>query len=243
MNSAAPKCGSSDKRNTEYLRGYSPEKFFRYIVDNASPVILDVGAHRGESVLFFKEIFPESRIYSFEPDPENFLLLKKTCSQIKHLKEECIAINKAVCEKVGDVIFYRQGISHLGGLSPINKSSKDSLGYAKEASNLSISVESITLDQFAQEFAVSQVDILKIDVQGHEVDVLKGAQKILEKTLCCTVEVSFYDFYEQKSSLLLVEEEMKSAGMLLWDISKVSKNPKNFRTDWAELVYVKQDLI
>ena len=80
-------------------------------------------------------------------------------------------------EKVGDVIFYRQSISHLGGLSPIDKSSKDSHGYAKEAANLSISVESTTLDQFALEFTVGQVDILIIDVQGHEVEVLKGAKK------------------------------------------------------------------
>jgi hypothetical protein len=41
----------------------------------------------------------------------------------------------------------------------------------------------------------------------------------------------------EASGLLLVEQAMCAAGFSVWDISKVSKNPKNLRTDWVELVY------
>lgn len=122
---------------------------------------------------------------------------------------------------------------------PINKRSEDSLGYAEKALNQSISVQAITLDQFFIENRLQHIDLLKIDVQGFETAVLSGAKKALQETSCCTVEVSFYDFYENSSSLFLVEQAMQNAGMILWDISKVSKNPKNLRTDWAELVYVR----
>ena len=242
MKNVAPKCGSSDKRNAEYLEAFSPQKFFQSLVTQSAPIILDVGAHRGESVRFFKEIFPECKIYSFEPDPDNFEELEKCCVEINAAFPGggAVALKQAVGDQSVPVQFFRQGISHLGGLLPINKRSEDSLGYAEKALNQSISVEAITLDRFFIENRLQRIDLLKVDVQGFETAVLNGAKKVLQKTSCCTVEVSFYDFYENSSSLVLVEQPMRNAGMVLWDISKVSKNPKNLRTDWAELVYVRR---
>ena len=82
MKNEAPKCGSSNKRNAEYREEFSPQKFFQSLVFRDEPVILDVGGHRGESVRFFKEIFPKSAIYSFEPDPDNFEALEKYCIEV-----------------------------------------------------------------------------------------------------------------------------------------------------------------
>lgn len=241
MKSAAPKCGSSDARNHEYLKSYSPDKYFKYLIKKSAPVIFDIGAHRGESVRFFKEIFPEGQIYSFEPDPDNFPELEKCCAEINGCSGGCFPINKAVGEVSGPAVFYKQSISHLGGLLPINNASTDSLGYAQRALNSQIKVETTTVDQFSQNINLDLIDLLKIDVQGFEIGVLRGAKRMLHKTNCCSVEVSLYDFYEKQTALLLVEQEMQQAGMKLWDISKLSKNPKNYRTDWMELVYVKND--
>jgi len=245
MKNSAPQCGSSDERNVEYSQLYSPERFFKYFVATDSPVIFDIGAHRGESVLFFKEIFPALSIFSFEPDPENYNELQKCCFKVNSESSLSVpgtahAICKAVGEKPGPANFYKQSKSHLGSLSPINKASMDSLGYAKNALNEVITVESTTIDEFAAEMSINYIDILKIDAQGLEVSVLRGAREMLKHTTCLTVEVSLYDFYEKKSSLLLVEQEMLASKMTLWDISKVSKNPINFRTDWVELVYLKE---
>jgi FkbM family methyltransferase len=149
------------------------------------------------------------------------------------------AIKKAVGEKIGTAHFYRQNVSHLGGLLAINRLSADSLGYAANAENQCMQVDVTTLDHFTSCGHITSLDILKIDAQGYEVEVLRGARKILKKTTACSVEVSFYDFYERSSSLLLIEQEMQTAGMRLWDIAKLSKNPKNFRTDWAEFIYLR----
>lgn len=62
---------------------------------------------------------------------------------------------------------------------------------------------------------------------------------MLPRVGVCQVEVSLYDFYQNSSSLLEIELAMKDAGLVLWDIAKISKNPKTFRTDWAELIYRK----
>lgn len=231
-----PICGQSEERNREYLANFSPEKYWKSLVVRNSPIIFDIGAHRGESVRFFKEIFPDSIVYSFEPDPDNFSELEAlvhSCSW----GGKCLPIKMGISEKEGKQLFYRQNISHLGSLIPINMQSRDSLGYAAKAENKPIEVDITTVDAFCNLHSISRIDILKIDVQGHEIGVLTGAIEMLGQTSCCTVEVSFYDFYEKSTSLLEVEQIMSKAGHKIFDISKISKNPKNFRTDWVELVY------
>jgi FkbM family methyltransferase len=230
-----PKCGASDQRNAEYDLNYSPKKFFDALIDNPSPVIFDVGAHRGESIDFFRSIYPQSTIYTFEPNPDNFEeLLIKTSSY-----ENVFPFNLAFGNSNSYATFYKQDISHLGGLLPINKKSKDSLGYAKKAKNEGVKVAVNKLDTFCGEHSVSLIDILKIDTQGYEYEVLQGAKQRLSNTKCVTVEISLYDFYESRnrSPLLNIEQTMYDAGFSLWDISKISKNPKSLRTDWIEVVY------
>ncbi len=230
-----PKCGTSDKRNVEYEKNYSPKRFFDNIISTQSPTIFDVGAHRGESIQFFKDLYPDSEIFSFEPEPNNYAaLLDVAKSFYTH------AYNCAIGDADENASFFRQDISHLGGLLPINCRSSDSLGYAKNASNERIEVSKVMLDTFCKKESIPNIDILKIDVQGFEVGVLKGARYALSTTECVMVEISLYDFYESAgSSLLQVEQLMNESGFMLWDISKLSKNPKNLRTDWVEVVYRK----
>tara|TARA_Y100001958_G_scaffold159888_1_gene163977 strand:+ start:14800 stop:15504 length:705 start_codon:yes stop_codon:yes gene_type:complete len=227
-----PTCGSSHLRNEDYHKNYSVKKFFQQIVSKSKPIIFDVGAHKGESINFFKKIYPKSIIHCFEPNPVIYNELSKININdvFKH--------NIAISDKEGESEFFTQDMSHLGGLLEINKKAKDSLGYAENALNKKIKVKTTTLDNFCLINKINNIDILKIDVQGYEIGVLKGGKKILNSIDCVSVEVSLYDFYKDSdSSILNVELIMKDSGLVLWDISHIAKNPKNFRTDWVELVY------
>ena len=53
-----------------------------------------------------------------------------------------------------------------------------------------------------------------------------------------SVEISFYDFYEKSSSFFEIEQVLRPFGFKLWDISHISKNPLNGRTDWVDAIYV-----
>lgn len=235
MNIKVPQCGTSDERNIEYDNKYTREKFYKEIVKNENPVIFDVGAHKGESVIFFKSIFETSKIYSFEPSKINFIDLVSVSK-----KYDSIAYNLAISDKSGVSDFYTQEITHLGGLLPINKKSKDSLGYAANASNSKAQVECVTLDDFCIKNNISNIDILKIDVQGFETNVLKGADEALKFVNVVQIEIILFDFYENtKDNWIDVNLILSEQGFKLWDISKISKNPKNFRTDWVEAVYVR----
>lgn len=77
--------GSSDKRNLEYSQNFSAKKFFDNLISSSNPIIFDIGAHKGESINFFKSIYDTAKIYSFEPEPENFILLPKQLGKLRHL--------------------------------------------------------------------------------------------------------------------------------------------------------------
>ena len=78
INKSVPFRGGSDQSNVEYQECYTPKKLLSNLVgDCESPVIIDVGGHRGKSILFFKDVFPESFVYSIKSDPESFSLLSE----------------------------------------------------------------------------------------------------------------------------------------------------------------------
>ena len=235
---ASVNCGASDKRNEEFTRSFSSKQYFTNLigVKNDAPTILDIGAHRGESIDFFKEIFPNSSIYSFEPDPDNFKELKR-----KHKDTNNVSLfNSAISDRDCTLEYYKQSLSHLGGCLEIDNHSLDSIGYAKTADNNMIQVAGRRLDSILKETAVDRIDLLKIDVQGYELNVLKGGPETLSRTQAIIVEIGFFDFYKNSSTLADVVQELNQIGFAPWDISKVSKNPKTLGTDWADFAFKKQ---
>ncbi|MBU2510529.1 FkbM family methyltransferase [bacterium] len=226
------KCGESDNRNDNYEKNYTDEKFFRLLIPEASPLILDIGAHFGESVEFFRNIFPAAEIYSVEPDPTSYekLLGKFPDNPLK-------AVNAAIGAKTGSCVFYQYDKSHLNSLYAINKSSEDSLGYAEFCEENKTEVPCFILDDLITKLGLEnrRIDLLKIDAQGGEADILNGGCSTLEKVENITLELNFFDFYSKKNSFYEIEQFLPD--FELYSITKVSQNPKNFRTDWVEVFY------
>ena len=126
-------------------------------------------------------------------------------------------------------------------MTKINKDSKDSIDYAPNSISKESRVKTITLDDFVIEQKLDQIDLLKIDVQGAEIDVLLGGQKkCLPLTKVITLEVGLFDFYEKKSSFHEIESLLKN--FELYSIIRLSQNPMNFRTDWCEAVYINNNI-
>lgn len=233
--------GEASSRNQEFNNEFSRERIIQTVVNNPSPVIFDVGAHHGQSAVYFHELFLEPTIYSFEPDPSSFTVLAE-----KKLKNNYI-FNLAISEKVGEINFFQNKISHTNSIYRVNYNSKDSIFFTKKGNkknesvfqnfNHQIKVKTTTLDQFCNSNSISHIDLLKIDVQGAEINVLNGAEQILFRTNTCVIEVSLYDYYESTSAIHLIEEILYSKSLKLYSILEISNNPMNGRTDWVELLY------
>lgn len=233
-------CGEFNKRNKEFLKKYTKESYFQNLLllkgqknidllKGKGKVIFDVGAHAGESAKFFNKIFPLAHIYSFEPNPKMAETLRKL--KLKNHTVEEVALSNS--EGVSN--FNIQDISHLSSLHKINKKSIDSNDYHLKESHETIEVKTLTGDSYSAAQDIDSIDLLKIDVQANEVQTLEGFKKGISRVNNILVEVSFYDFYEKKSSIGSIEKLLPN--FELFDIFEVSKNPKTLRTDWANIVY------
>jgi FkbM family methyltransferase len=238
--------GQSKSRNKEFQEKFSRERLLQSIVKAEEPVILDVGAHHGESVAYLKTLFPKASIYSLEPDPDSFDVL--SASNIEGVSY----FNLALSDTDGTASFYRNKISHTNSLFKVNLNSRDSIGIASATAindtqyfggfNEEIKATIMRLDSFTKQHSIDQVDLLKIDVQGAEYRVLNGGRETLQNTKAVVVEIIFFDYYEHQTAFMDIEKILSPLGFQLFSISEISNNPMNGRTDWAEVVYLNKNI-
>lgn len=139
-------------------------------------VVIDVGANIGYySIMASKNIGPLGKVLAFEPEENNFKLLLKNI-EINECKN-IILVKKAISDRDGfsELFIHRD---NLGMHSLVSDSSQN--GPIRQ------NVETITLDAFIeQNIKNSRIDIIKIDVEGAEGRVLKGAKALLEMQAPC----------------------------------------------------------
>ena len=151
-------------------------------------IVIDIGAHVGYYTLLMAQLVGENgKVYSFEPDPVNFQLLKKSV-EINGF-ENVVLIQKAVSNITDKVKLF------LGDNdSAINRIYDAKLGDAKE----SIDVESVTIDEYFKEND-ELVNFIKIDSEGSEVKIINGMKQFLSRNQELVMMTEFFPFLIKKS--------------------------------------------
>jgi len=150
-------------------------------------IVLDVGANIGfQSLLFSRLVGEKGMVYTFEPFPENFALLKKNVetNNIKNVK----LAQKAVSDANGKEKFF------------IDKYSNASHGFYSFNANGFIEVEPIKLDNYEM-----SVNFVKIDVEGADGKVLKGMTKLIERSPNMKIMIEFHPRAIEKSGITTEE--------------------------------------
>jgi len=132
--------------------------------------VIDVGGHIGESIEKYRLLFPDCRVYSFEPHPESFNILEQQYMPWNGVRCERLALGA----KSGTATFYATRCSEASSLLPPEdllrkRSAKRNYDFLK------MEVPMDTLDRVAARLSLTGIDILKMDVQGSELQVLGGA--------------------------------------------------------------------
>lgn len=164
---------------------------------SGSRSILDVGANEGG---FAGEILlraPLAHLHCFEPNPNIFPILEKKCQGFGSLDNapRAIAHNIALGSRTEDKDFMITNNSACSSFYPSSEQNKSWAGTFCEVKEvLPVKVE--TLDSFASRQGISDAKLLKIDTQGHELDVLKGAVGLLPSIEYVYAEAQFTPLYE-----------------------------------------------
>lgn len=147
--------------------------------------VVDIGAHKGEFLNNIMKIKNRTNIYSFEPQIEICNQLKKKFKKKKNVKISNFAISdKNIVKRLN--ISIKTSTSTFSNYNQKSywKKIKDFLlsGLKNRSIIRSEKVKTITLDHFFEKKRL-KIDLLKIDTEGHEYQVLKGAKKLLKKNV------------------------------------------------------------
>ena len=160
--------GSSDAELLYKILLYPGEKSEYWVPEDIAPgVIFDIGANIGIAAIYFAKIFPDSKIYSFEPVPENFDILKKNTAPYPNISAYRIALGKedSRMEMSGS-----DAAANLGGYS-FHK-----LGVNEE---VKVEVDVRSPSSIMKELKVGRVDLIKIDTEGSEYDILTAMDPLV----------------------------------------------------------------
>lgn len=152
------------------------KRFYRRKLGGGSIRVIDVGANKGQSIRFFSSV-GDATIDAFEPNRKLFARLQQAFGANPKIKLH----NKGVSNIEGRLEFNENVLDETSTFEPLNPNSEY---LQKKARVLGVSTDAIivdryevdvtTLSQFLQNHREESVDVLKIDVEGHEYKVLQG---------------------------------------------------------------------
>ncbi len=134
-------------------------------------MVVDVGANVGTWTLEALKSFPGAQIHAFEPSAVAFAALAAAVGGETRVSLEQMALG----DENGEAVLYADVSG--SGLASLSKRRLDHLGldFSYEEQ-----VEVMTLESWSRSRGIGKVDVLKLDVEGHEMDVLRGAGTLLE---------------------------------------------------------------
>ena len=163
------------------------EEIYKFQSDKETPVIIDCGANIGMSIIYCKKQFPKAKIIAFEPERSIFKYLQSNI-ELHHLTDVEI-INKAVWKERTVLNFINEG-ADANRIASINNDVDNSQSYE---------VETVKLSDYINE----EIDFLKLDIEGAEVEVVKEIESKLKYVKNIFVEYHSSENSKQELNIIL----------------------------------------
>jgi len=214
-----------------FLTNYYQKKIINKLnLINFEPkIILDIGAHVGEVSEFFLKNFKNiKKIYLFEPQKEFFFLLKS-----KFLNNSKVTCFNKVCSNKNSQSIFNIGVHRRSStIETYNKNSfyykikslivagKINIEFRNKVSgggllDRQIRIKTVMLNKYISK----SVDLLKIDVEGSELKVLKGCKKNIKNVKVILIEILNHDLIKGYSKKLIFSF-LKKKGFYLHSVCK-----------------------
>lgn len=174
--------GIYEKNELDFLKQYVKKDW----------ICLDIGANIGFYTLNLSQLISKyGKVYAIEPSPENYKKLQDNISINK--LENVVASNIALSSVTGKLNF---------STSPDRNSGLGRIGKWKAAKS-EVIVDTKTLDEFVREHGIAKIDFLKIDIEGHELEFLKGAKRSLQSGLVDRIMIEYCGYILEAKNLSL----------------------------------------
>jgi len=136
-------------------------RYYDMVKPKPGDTVLDIGACIGDTALWFSKLVgPEGRVFAFEPEPSNFKKLLKNIE--RNRVKNVVPVSAALSDTEGKMTISSSGASSM--FSPSG----------------GIPVSATTIDRFVEENKIATVDFIKMDVEGSELNVLRGGTQTIK---------------------------------------------------------------
>lgn len=199
-------------------------ELFRGLLRSGMTVV-DIGANIGYyTIIAARRVAPGGKVIAFEPEPENFAFLNASVEKngFKNVSLHNLAVSDKA-EKINLNLYESNKGKHS-----IVKDSVDSREFSE-----TILIQSIALDEFLKTQGVSQIDIIKMDIEGAESLALSGMQKTLAKANVLFMEFTPDSVRKAGHDPVAVLALLRSGGFILKEIDEHKKTTREIVDDAA----------
>ncbi len=184
------------------------KKILNFLLNNQFKklkIMFDIGAHKGESIEYFNKYLEIDQMYSFEASPLSFKILKDKLPKLKAIfKNTKFKIeNLAVGSKNGKKYLKHINESSSSTIKDLNISSnyfhkkKRLLGLNDQNFFKKILVNQVSIDHYMKIRNIRKIDFLKIDTEGYEYEIVKGALNNLKNIKLILFEHHYDDMIKK----------------------------------------------
>lgn len=191
----------------------------------APEVILDIGAARGTWSAECMTVFPQARYYLLDALPENEAALRAFCAEQPRARFHIGALGA----QAGEAEFRVHGDQ-----SSFFDSEFDATGTKRV-----VSVE--TLDGLLEQGKIEAPDLLKADVQGFELEILRGGPRVLAKAQYVLLEVLFRQLYDGAPLAHEVIAAMGDWGFRIYDFCAYCQRPTDGELAYSDILFARVD--
>jgi len=204
------------------------------------PLIIDVGSNHGQSIDFFLTINEKSKVIGFEPNKSLYEKLIKKYASNKNISIQ----NMGVSNIQGELLFKENILDLTSTFESVDSNSS----YLKMKANVlgikpnelilqEYNVPVLSLSFFFKENKIKQVDVLKIDVEGHEFKCMEGLFYQTEKL----PHIKYIQYEMHKDDMYASQNENKISNLLIQNNYIEVKKIKHGFGDFYEIIYENQN--
>lgn len=189
--------------------------------------ILDIGAYEGTWTSRTRDIFPDSRFLMLEAMPGKSNALEAVCqSAPEKIRYQIALLGK---ENRADVDFYEL------------ETASSALQEHFDTAARPVKRNMYTLENILSASDFPRVDLIKLDVQGYELEILKGGIPHLEQAEAVLMEISLIDIHQGVPLFTEVVNFMDQHGFVAYDICGLTRRPLDQALWQTDLIFVKRD--
>lgn len=211
------------------------------ILGRYSTTVLNVGARWGDPGSWWR-LEPVANLVGFEPDPVECARLNQAAQSNRRERYLPLALG---AEK-REATLYQTALPECASIyPPLEKLASRFPQLEVIRADGSSPVQLTPLDAWWEEEERPHISFIKLDTQGSELDILRGAENILVDCLGCEVEVEFSPLYQNQPLFSDVDQFLRERGFVLWqlkDLCSYSERPasgEKGRLYWANAIYLK----